>query len=138
VVVLGIAASLVVSLVPLLVPFSDVDAPLTWSRSDFAEGGWRLRESPLLQALPLLPEAAAVTAAKLLGRSALGEAGRPVSGPRFPDFAFEHYGSHSLLVWTRGCLVVAALALALAVAIARRRRPAGAAAQKALLSSPPQ
>lgn len=133
-----VAVSVIVSCVPLLVPFSDVDAPLAWSESEFAGGGWRLRESPLLQALALLPRAASTTASKLLGRSALGEAGRPLSGPRFPDFAFEHYGSHALLVWTRGCFAVAALAVGWAFAVARRSRDGEAPAQKALLSRPPQ
>lgn len=133
-----VAASLIVSVTPLLVPFSDVDAPLSWSKSELAEGGWRLRESPLLQALGLLPQAAAVATSKLLGRSALGEAGKPASGPRFPDFAFEHYGSHALLDWTRGCFAVAALALGLAVAVAWRARDGGSPPQKALLSRPPQ
>lgn len=133
-----VAASLIVSVAPLLVPFSDLDAPLAWSESELAAGGWRLDESPLLQALELLPRAAATTASKLLGRSALGEAGRPLTGPRFPDFAFEHYGSHALLVWTRGCFAVAALALGLALAVARRARGDDSPAQKALLSRPPQ
>lgn len=133
-----VAASAIVATTPLLVPFSELDAPLSWSRTNFAEAGWRLSESPLLQALPRVPRAAAVTTSKLLGRSPLGEAGRPVSGPRFPDVAFEHYGSHSLLEWTRGCFALAALALALAAAVARRARDGGPRSQKALLSSPPQ
>jgi hypothetical protein len=137
-IVVLVVASLLVSVAPLVVPFSDVDAPLAWSESELAAGGWRLRESPLLQAVALLPRAAATTASKLLGRSALGEAGRPPSGPRFPDFAFEHYGSHSLLVWTRGCFAVAALALGWAFAVARRARDGDSPTQKALLSSPPQ
>jgi MFS family permease len=137
-IVVLVAASLLVSVAPMLVPFSDVDAPLAWSESELTAGGWRLRESPLLQAVALLPRAAATTASKLLGRSALGEAGRPPSGPRYPDFAFEHYGSHSLLVWTRGCFAVAALALCWAFAVARRARDGDSPTQKALLSRPPQ
>ncbi len=119
-IVLLVAASLVVSLAPLLVPFSDLDAPLAWSRTLVAEAGWRLHDSPLLQALERVPRAAATTTAKLLGRSALGEAGQPREGPRFPDFAFEHYGSHALLEWTRGSFLLAALALALAFGLAKR------------------
>ena len=63
--------------------------------------------------------------------------GGPGEGPRFPDFAFEHYGSHALLEWTRGCFLVAALALAFALRFAAAARQP-ATAQKALLSSPPQ
>jgi hypothetical protein len=124
-ILLLVAASLVASLAPLLVTFSDLDAPLSWSQTDFAQAGWRPGESPLLHSLEVLPEAVATTAAKLLGQRALGESGRPLSGPRFPDFAFEHYGSHALLEWTRGCFLVAALALALAVGLAKRASPPG-------------
>ncbi len=124
-IVFAVAASLAVSVAPILVPFSQVDAPLAWSRTDFAEAGWRLQESPLLHSLAALPQAVATTTSKLLGQSALGEAGRPLAGPRFPDFAFEHYGSHALLEWTRGCFLVAALALAVAVRLAKRAAPPG-------------
>ncbi|MEO7974965.1 MAG: hypothetical protein ABIU84_15395, partial [Thermoanaerobaculia bacterium] len=116
--VVVVAASLVASAAPLLVPFSNVEAPLAWSGNDFATAGWRLGESPLLHALDLVPEAAGATASKLLGRSALGEAGRPAPGHRFPDFAFENYGSHALLVWTRDCFLVSGLALFLALGLA--------------------
>ena len=133
-----IALSLVVSVAPLLVPFSELDAPLVWSRTEFARAGWRLTESPLLQAIAELPAAVRATTAKLLGRQALGEAGLPASGPRFPDFAFEHYGSHALLVWTRACFLVALLALTLAAALARRPGASRPQDQKALLSRPPQ
>lgn len=135
-IVLLVAASLIVSLAPLLVTFSDLDAPLAWSRAQFADGGWRLADSPLLQALGLVPRAAAVTMSKFSGRTALGEAGRSISERRYPDLAFEHYGSHALLEWTRGCFLLAALALAGALALARGG--GGGGAQKALLSSPPQ
>jgi hypothetical protein len=128
-----VGASLVVSVAPLLVTFSDLEAPLAWSDTVLADAGWRLHESPLLRSLEKLPEAVAVTTSKLLGRSALGEIGRPIAGPRFPDFAFEKYGSHALLQWTRGCFLVALLSFALAVTLARRT-----SAQKALPSSPPQ
>lgn len=136
--VVVVVASLVVSMAPLLMTFSDLDAPLVWSRTDFAEAGWRLADSPLLQAISELPQAVSVTSAKLLGRRVLGEADLPTSGPRFPDFAFEHYGSHALLVWTRGCFLVALLALALAAALAHRGSASTPAVQKALLSRPPQ
>jgi hypothetical protein len=127
-IVLLVAASLVVSMAPLLVPFSDLEAPLTWSRTHFARAGWRLQDSPLLQALELVPRAAATTTAKLLGSGVLGEAGRPREGPRFPDFAFEHYGSHALLEWTRGSFLLATLALALAIGLAIRASSSKAAA----------
>ena len=134
-IVLVLVASFAVSMAPLLVTFSDVDAPLTWSNTDFSAAGWRIEDSPLLHALALLPQAVATTTSKLAGRSAIGEASRPLDEAQFPDFAFEHYGSHALLEWTRGCLLVAILALTLAGWFARR---ASGGAQKALLSSPPQ
>ncbi len=133
-VVLGVAASLVVSMTALLVPFNRTGASVAAERGEFEALAWSVADSPLLLSLVHLPAAVVTTSAKLAGRMPLGESGRPLSGPRFPDIAFEHYGSHALLVWTLGCFLVAALALGCALALARR----GGGAQKALLSSPPQ
>ncbi len=132
---LAVAASLATTATALLVPFDQVGSPLSWSSDGRSAAEWQARESPLIESLAYLPEAVGVTAAKFAGRSPLGEAGRPERGPRFPDFAFEHYGSHALLVWSRACFLVAALAMGIAIGLARRAREP---AQKALLSSPPQ
>lgn len=136
-----VAVGLVAAMTPLLVPF-DKAGGLLLTQGEVEASAWKVADSPLLLSLAHLPRAIATTAAKLAGRQALGEAGRPLSGPRFPDFACEHYGSHALLVWTRACFLFAALALGLALgvalAMARRARDGGSRGQKALLSSPPQ
>ena len=133
-IVVAVAVSLAAAMTPLLVPF-DQTGGLLAKRGEVSAETWNVAGSHLLVSLAHLPRAVAVTTAKLAGRKPLGEAGRPASGPRYPDFAFEHYGSHALLNWTRGCFLLAGLALALAVVFARR---ASAPSQKALLSSPPQ
>ncbi len=132
-----VAVGLVAAMIPLLVPF-DTAGGLVLTQGEVEASAWKVADSPVLLSLAHLPRAFATTAAKLAGRQALGEAGRPLSGPRFPDFACEHYGSHALLVWTRACFLFAALALGLALAMARRARDGGSQGQKALLSSPPQ
>ena len=133
-IVVAVAVSLAAAMTPLLVPFDQTGALLA-KRGEVSAETWNVAGSHLLVSLAHLPRAVAVTTAKLAGRKPLGEVDRPASGPRYPDFAFEHYGSHALLNWTRGCFLLAGLALALAVVFARR---ASAPAQKALLSSPPQ
>jgi hypothetical protein len=91
---------------------------------------WSVSDSPLPVHLRQSPDAGRTTARLLLGLE-------PLPGPLdkgrrdLPDFAFVRYGSHALLEWTRGALLVAVLAGAAAVAAARR-------SQKASLSRPPQ
>ncbi len=120
VVVLVVAFSFITSMTPLLVPFDQVGDPREPATAESMASGWRVRETPLARSLALLPEAISVTTGKLAGKIPYGEVGRPARGPRYPDFAFEHYGSHALLEWSRACFAVAVAALALALGIARR------------------
>lgn len=129
------AASFVTTATALVVPFDQAADPVGWLNLDDPNPGWKIDSSPLTAALVHLPAGLVVTAKKLAGRLPLGEAGRGGLAPWYPDFAFEHYGSHGLLVWTRRCFLLAAAALALAFALARR---SSSSPQKALLSRPPQ
>jgi hypothetical protein len=132
--VVAVAGGLVVALAAL-VPFDryhsevwpDPEAP---DPERFAAMVWTPSASPLAVHLRSLPAATRTTFRLLAGREPLPgpeEKGRP----DLPDLAFARYGSHALVEWTRGALLLAALAGAAAVAAARR-------AQKASLSSPPQ
>jgi hypothetical protein len=112
---LCVAVSCLAAMLPLLVPFDSV--PEARPPEGRAKGVWSVAASPLVASSGYLAESLSVTAGKLAGRRPLGEAGRPASGPRFPDFAFEHYGSHALLEWSRGCFLVAVLAFAIAVGV---------------------
>ncbi len=134
-ILLILAASLAATASPLLVPFDQAADPVGWLDRGEPTFAWELRKSPLFASLTHLPDGLAVTAAKLAGRLPLGDASRGGPAPWYPDFAFEHYGSHALLEWSRGCFLVAGLAFGLAVWLAKR---APRVDQKALLSSPPQ
>lgn len=137
----GVAAAAggVVVALAVLVPFDryhaevwpDPEVPLP---ERFDAMLWSPPASPLAVHLRSLPGAAATTLRMLAGREPLpgpDDKGRP----DLPDLAFARYGSHALLEWTRGALLLAALTGAAAVAAARRALPR---AQKASLSSPPQ
>lgn len=129
-----LAASVAVAVTPLVVPF-DQAGGLLLDEAGVESALWKVEGSHALEGLAQLPRGLVVTARKLAGGEPLGEAGRPASGPRSPDFAFEQYGSHALLEWSRAAFAIAALALSAAIAGAVA---AGRRAQKALLSKPPQ
>ena len=126
-----IAASLATTLAGVLVPFDSFGERVTSSRAEMGRAAWSFRESPLAQHLALVPSSAAMTAKKLLGREGIITESGEFPGLKVPDFAFVRYGSHALLNWTRGALLLCALALASAAAILAR-------AQKASVSRPPQ
>ena len=88
---------------------------------------WTIEESPIWLHAREAPASLATTARMLAGRE-------PLPGPEekqrvdLPDLAFAHYGSHALLEWTRGALVVALGAGVCAGYLVRRERGGSAAA----------
>ena len=112
-----------VATLPLLVPYERHLAPV--EQRDAVDGDrswlWRPSASPIVRHAREAPRALVSTSRLLLGLD-------PLPGPTekerpgVPAFAFASYGSHALLQWTRGALVLALAAGAGAVYCARRSR----------------
>jgi hypothetical protein len=124
------AASMVVSLASILVPFDEDPRFVIGSPREMREAAWDVGRSPLVRALERLPDAGALSLRKLTAAGPWAS-GRALAAEGGPDFAFVRYGSHALLQWTRAALVLFVLLLGAAALAAAR-------AQKALLSRPPQ
>jgi len=123
---LALAAGALVVALALFVPFDRYHEqvwPQPREPNPARLGGmiWNPAESPLAVHARALPHAVAETARLLTGREPLpGPAEK--NRPGLPDLAFARYGSHALLQWTRGFLVVALAAAVWGLGELRRVR----------------
>jgi len=126
-----VAAGVLTAVAGVAVPFDRDPELVVDSPREMKRLAWVIERSPLLAHLRELPAALPLAVDKLVAVSGERATGAGLAEAGVPDVAFVRYGSHALLSWTRGALLLALLLLAAAALAAKRT-------QKALLSSPPQ
>jgi hypothetical protein len=126
-----VCAGLLATAAGIAVPFDRDLALVVDSPRAMKQVAWETERSPLLVQLRELPQAVPLAVAKLFAFSGDLATGAGLAKAGVPDVAFARYGSHALLSWTRGALLLSLVLFVAATLVAKR-------AQKALLSRPPQ